>query len=141
MTRTLVRLGWLPLALVMAVVACDGGDNGGTQTGGEEPAVVTTVPEIPPPFNFTISAACQAVVEITELNLVRGQTVTYCNKWAQMSTLKFSVAGFLPDGATQVDLATGECVTWTITTDVATGEYTWSLTCQGNTAPSGGGPV
>lgn len=143
--KALANLGWLPIVMLLTVTACNGGDdNGGGTTGdngdGGEP-VVATQPEIPGPFSFTISGECQAVIKITELSLVRGQTVTYCNEWAQTSTLKFDVPGLLPNGATQVDLAPGDCVTYTITTDVATGSYTWSLICQGYTGPSGGGPV
>lgn len=137
--KALVNLGWLSIVALLMVTACNGGaDNGDVVT--DEPVVVSE-PAIPPPFNFTISGECQAVIKITELSLVRGQTVTYCNEWAKTSTLKFDVPGLLPGGATQRDLTPGECVTHTITTDVATGTYSWSLTCVDYTGPSGGGPV
>ena len=69
-------------------------------------------------YHFTVSAACKATdssgTDITQLDLVAGQTVEYCNNWSARSQVTFSVVGFLPGGALDLTLEPGECVTYVV---------------------------
>ena len=127
--------------IVMCVVMC--GCNGEGEGDGEvQENVTTSVPTTPPPtFSFSIIDQCRAVRMITQLDVVAGQTVEYCNNWNVRAELKFSVPGFLPDGALTVILEPGQCVTHVVDASVADGEYAWTITCEGYTGPGGGGPV
>jgi hypothetical protein len=146
MNRRTVLQGLASAALAV-VIACNGGGGGDTEEVVEEVPVSEVVEGIPasyspPTFNFTISGECQAVTEITGLDLMRGQMVTYCNKWGEMATLSFSVAGFLPDGATSVTLFPGDCISYEVPIDLEVGpNVVWSLNCQDFSGPMGGGPV
>ncbi|HEX5131902.1 MAG TPA: hypothetical protein VFX92_05385 [Candidatus Krumholzibacteria bacterium] len=130
---------WLLVGGLALLPACS--DNNGDNEEEETtlPASVTTV--IPDTYHFTISGECKAVMEITQLELVKGQEIEYCNKWAKKATLKFSTPGFLPDGATQVDMEPGQCVTFTVDSSLTTGMYEWQLFCEDYTGGQGGGPV
>ncbi len=140
---------WIPVLMLVAagvaVAGCGGGGEEEEQaaaTPAEETlTTVATAAEVGP-LNFTISGECQAVIEINELSVVRGQQVTYCNKWAQSATLTFSAAGFLPNGDVSVTLSPGQCLTYTIDNTVPLGTgVNWTLNCQGYSGPGGGGPV
>jgi len=99
----------------------------------------------PPTYHFTITGECKATdgssAEITQLDLVAGQTVEYCNHWSSRSQVTFSVVGFLPGGALDMTLEAGECVTYIVDTGVVDGNYAWSLSCEGYSGGMGGGPV
>jgi len=128
---------WIPVWMLVAAVVVLAGCGG----GGEEEQAAAPPAEVGP-LNFTISGECQAVIEINELSVVRGQQVTYCNKWAQSATLTFSAAGFLPNGDVSVTLPPGQCLTYTIDNTVPLGTgVNWTLNCQGYSGPGGGGPV
>ncbi len=98
----------------------------------------------PGPYAFTITNACEATdgsgAVIARLDLVAGQTVTYCNNWTAKAEVKFTRAGFLPGGATAVTLNAGDCITHTVDS-FPDGEWAWAVTCEGDPTPGSGGPV
>jgi len=128
-------------AVMCGFVACDGDDDD-TDNNNNNNNTQNNV--TPPAFSFNISAACEATDGsgnvISQLDLVAGQTVTYTNNWNAQSEVKFSVAGFVPGGTT-LTLQAGETVTHVVESTVVDGDYQWSLICQNNAAPAGGGPV
>lgn len=124
---------WLIASMCLLMCGCDwcpGPDDGDGET-------------TPTTYEFTISGECKATdkdgAEITELELVAGQTVIYCNNWSAQAEVKFSIAGFLPGDVLNMTLEPGACITHVVGT-VADGNYAWELNCQDHPG-RGGGPV
>lgn len=141
MKRNPTVVSWLVMFLIVltgALFACDGDDDGDDADDNKQ----TTAP---PAFQFNITSTCAANDgggnAISQLDLVAGQTVTYCNNWSAQAQVKFSVTGFVP-GGTDLTLQPGECVTHVVESTVVDGEYQWSYSCEGGTTSGmGGGPV
>jgi len=142
-SRVIPWLVGLLFVMMGGVVACNKKNKNGDDT-----TTTTTQKIVTPPaaLQFNIAATpgvCEATdgtgAVISQLSLVAGQTVTYCNQRTMKAQVKFSVPGFVP-GGTDLNLNPGECVTHVVESGVVDGDYSWTMTCEDVTG-GGGGPV